>query len=185
MDVTKLLEADHRQAEALFEQISTTEGEARRAIIEQLATALEAHMKLEESTLYPAMVPVTGEEEMQEGNTEHQLARKTLAEMVALGPDQPGFEAALAATKAGIEHHVGEEETTVFPKLREDGTVLEQLTPRFLQTRRDVGLPTDGMTIALSSNKDELFAEAQELGIDGASSMNKNELAEAVAASLS
>ena len=76
-------------------------------------------MELEETVVYPAMEPVTGKEAVEEGNTEHELARDGIAQMIDLAPDEPGFGAALAAVKAGISHHVEEEENEIFPKLRE------------------------------------------------------------------
>src|SRR4029079_17985364 len=93
--------------------------------------------------LYPAMEPVTGQEQVEEGNKEHELARQSLAQMVALAPDEPGFGAALAATKAGIQHHVEEEEGQVFPKLRSDKSVLEQIATPLVQMRAQLGMPLD------------------------------------------
>ena len=184
MDVTKLLEADHRQVAALFEAIEKADGDERTPLIDELATALKAHMELEERILYPAMAPATGSEEVEEGNTEHELARKSLADMVALGPDEPGFGAAMEATKAGIAHHVEEEEKTVFPQLRSDGKILEQVATPFLRTRMELGLPIGAEALAAAATKDELLAEARAAGIDGAPSMNKGDLAEALAATM-
>lgn len=181
MDPTKLLEADHRSVEDLFDRIEQAEGDDRTPLIEELRTSLTAHMQLEEQTLYPAMAPVTGEEAVEEGNTEHELARKALADVVELGPDEPGFGAALDALKAGIEHHVEEEENEVFPKLRRDGEVLERLATPIMATRLELGLPMDADALADASTKDELLAEARNAGVEGAASMNKAELAEALA----
>src|SRR3954470_9271193 len=113
MDPTKLLEADHRTVEALFDQIKSAKGEARSPLIDELATSLRGHMELEEKVLYPQMEPVTGGETVEEANTEHALSRKALTEMLNLAPDKPGFDAALESVKAGIEHHVEEEENEV------------------------------------------------------------------------
>lgn len=186
MDVTRMLEADHRQVEDLFEQIEKAEGADRTPLIEELATSLQAHMALEEQVVYPTMKPVVGDEAVEEGVTEHELARKALAEMQALAPDEPGFGAALDAVKAGIAHHVEEEEGEVFPKLRSNGQkVLEEMAPPFMKKRLELGLPMDADALAASATKDELVAEASSAGIDGASSMNKGELAEALAAQMS
>jgi len=106
MDVTKMLEADHRTVEQLFSKIEKAEGSDRAALIDELATSVKGHMEVEEKVLYPQMASVTGDESVQEANTEHELARKALSEMLALAPDEPGFGAALEAVKAGIEHHV-------------------------------------------------------------------------------
>ena len=70
---------------------------------------------------------------------------------------QPGFGAAVAMLKAGIAHHVEEEETEVFPKLREA-----------------LGYP------AADATKRDLYKQAQAAGIEGRSTMTKDELADAV-----
>jgi hemerythrin superfamily protein len=186
MDVTKMLEADHRQVEELFEKIEKAEGDERRPMIDELVESLRAHMELEETVVYPQMEPVTGHEMVEEGNVEHELGRKGLEDVVRLAPDEPGFGAALDAVKAGISHHVEEEENEVFPKLRSKGAqVLADMATPFMQKRAELGLPMDAAAIAAASTKDELLAEARSANIEGAASMNKTELAEALAANMS
>ena len=181
MDPTKLLEADHRQVEALFEAIDKAQGDDRLPLIDELKTSLLAHMQLEEQVLYPAMAPATGDESVEEASKEHELARKALADMVELAPDEPGFGAAMEATKAGIEHHVEEEEGEIFPKLRKDANIFERISTPFMQTRVELGLPMEAQALAAASTKEELLAEAESAGIDGATSMTKEELADALA----
>jgi hypothetical protein len=181
MDPTKLLEGDHRTVEALFDRIQKAKGADRRPLVDELATAVKGHMQLEEEVLYPAMAPVTGKEAVQEANTEHELARKTLAEMVALAPEEPGFEAALESAKAGIEHHVQEEEGEVSPKLRSKGaSLLHDIATPFMHKRTELGLPMDASALAAASTKEELLAEARNAGIEGTASMTKDELAGAL-----
>jgi iron-sulfur cluster repair protein YtfE (RIC family) len=183
MDVTKLLEADHRQVEDLFAKIQQANAAERNPLIQELQTALEAHMRLEEEVLYSAMAPVTGSEEVQEAQTEHELARKALAEMLDLAPDKPAFEAALETAEAAIQHHVEDEEGEVFPQLRNDGSgVLDAIATPFMQRRLQLGLPMDAEALGAASTKDELIDEARSAGVDGAASMTKGELAEALAA---
>ena len=184
MDVTKLLEADHRKVEELFTAIEAAKGEERTPLIDELATSLRAHMELEEQALYPVMQPVTGAESVEEANTEHELARKSLDEMLGLAPDEPGFGAAMEAVKAGIEHHVEEEETEIFPKLRKDRSVLEQIATPFVHARVELGLPMDAEALSASSTKDELLAEARSAGLDLRDSMTKDEIAEQLAAAM-
>jgi hemerythrin superfamily protein len=185
MDVTKLLEADHRKVEKLFDQIEKAEGEERRPLIDELATSLKAHMQLEEDVLYPAMGRVTGEEAVEEGNAEHELARKSLADVLRMAPDEPGFGAALEATKAGISHHVEEEENEIFPKLRKDGSILDEIATPLVHKRAELGLPMGADELEASSTKDDLLAEARVAGVEGASSMTKRQLADALAEKMS
>ncbi len=184
MDPTKLLEADHRQVESLFDQIQKAQGPERQPLLTELERSLRAHFELEEHALYPAMEPVTGHDEVEEANTEHGLAKTALEQVMSLAPDKPGFAAALEACKAGIMHHVEDEEGKVFPQLRKDGSVLERIAGPFMEERRRLGLPVDAEALAKVSTKEELVEEARSAGISGASSMNKDELAGAVAASM-
>ncbi len=182
MDVTKILESDHRKVEALFTKIEKADGEDRQPFIDELVTAIRGHMELEEQVVYPAMEPVTGHEDVEEGNVEHKLARKGLDAVIELAPDEPGFGAALDSVKAGISHHVEEEEDDVFPKLRKDGrSVLEKMATPFMTKRLELGLPIEASALADASTKDELLTEAKGASVDGASSMSKDELAKALA----
>jgi len=185
MDVTKILEADHRTVEDLFDKIEKAEGDDRIPFIDELTVALRGHMTLEETVVYPAMQPVTGNEDVEEGNTEHELARKGLEDVIRLAPDEPGFGAALDAVKAGIKHHVDEEEDEIFPKLRTDGkNVLDEMATPFMKKRTELGLPITSDALAAASNKDELLEEARSAGVDGASSMTKDELAKTLVTSM-
>jgi hemerythrin superfamily protein len=186
MDVTKILEADHRQVEELFAKIEKADGDARKPLIGELTTALRGHMQLEESVVYPAMRPIVGDETVTEGTTEHRLVEKGLGDVERLGPDEPGFGAALDAVKAGVGHHVEEEETEVFPKLRKEGgsTLAEMATP-FMKQRLALGLPVTVDGLSASATKDELVDEAESAGIEDATSMKKDELASALVDAMS
>lgn len=185
MDVTRILEADHRTVEELFDEIEKAKGAEKAALIEELATNLLTHMELEEEVVYPHMEPVTGQEPVQEGETEHELARKALQDVQRLGPDEPGFGAALDALIAGITHHVDEEENEVFPELRSKGeSALAEMATPFLAKRVTLGMPMPADALAKASSKEELVAEAENVGIDGAADMKKEELAEALASAM-
>jgi iron-sulfur cluster repair protein YtfE (RIC family) len=183
MDVTRMLEADHRMVEGLFVQIESAEGQERAALVTELAEALNSHMELEETVVYPAMAPVTGDDKVESGVAEHELARKGLADLVAQTPDGPGFGAALDAVKAGIEHHVKEEEDEIFPKLRTDGAeIIESLTTPVMTKRQQLRMQVNTSALSEGATKDQLAEEAEGLDIDGAASMRKDELATALAA---
>jgi len=186
MDVTKILEQDHRDAESLFNQIPKADGAARQSLIDELNTALRAHMELEERVVYPAIEPVTGAEDVQEANQEHQLARQGLDAMLELAPDEPGFDGALESVKAGILHHVEEEENELFPKVRKDGrAVLDEIATPFMKLRVELGMPMEADALAAASSKDELVSEAKAANVDGADSMTKAELADALVGKMS
>ncbi len=112
-------------------------GARRRATVEKLAASLELHMEIEERDVYPLVVERVGEEEAEEANIEHRLAREGLAEVQRL-VDEPGFAAAVAMLTAGIRHHVKEEEREVFPNLKRelDRDELAELGDRVAAAKR-------------------------------------------------
>jgi hemerythrin-like domain-containing protein len=164
------LESEHRQVEQIFAELEKAEEESQqRPLVEQLAKALSTHMEVEETQVYPELARIDGEME-QEAETEHDLGREGIAKLQQL-IGQPGFGAAVAMAQAGIAHHVEEEEQEVFPKLR------KQLglggTNRSKSSKRSGSNGSD-------ETKEELYKKAQEAGVEGRSSMTKDELAKAV-----
>ncbi len=180
MDVTRILEADHREVEQLLAKLSRAKGDARAPIIESITTALRGHMELEEEVVYPLVQRVLGEEDFTEGNTEHELVRKALADLTELAPDRPGFGATMAILRAGVMHHVEDEEDEVFPQLRRDDGAMQSIAKAFLEKRMQLGMPMPPSALAAASSKDELAREARAAGIDRATSMTKDELARAL-----
>jgi hemerythrin-like domain-containing protein len=118
-DPIAILKADHREAAAMLKALSETKkpSATRRRTTAKLVSALQLHMQIEESLVYPLVAARVGREEEQEAEIEHGLARDGLASISDL-VDKPGFGAAVAMLTAGIKHHVKEEETEVFPELK-------------------------------------------------------------------
>jgi iron-sulfur cluster repair protein YtfE (RIC family) len=175
-DVTRLLEQDHRKVEKLFSKIKEATGASRADLVTELAADLRIHMQAEEMIVYPYINKHLddGSDMVEEAVTEHEGARKVLADVERLSPNEPGFDGALEMLEAGISHHVEEEETEVFPELRESAPEadLDDLGQQVLQAKGRAGF--DALT------RDELYEEAQKADIPGRASMSKDELAEAL-----
>jgi hemerythrin superfamily protein len=118
-DPIAILKRDHREVAALFGQLkkSRKPSATRRKTVDRVVAALQLHMAIEESLVYPLVAKDVGVEEEREADVEHDLARDGLRKLVEL-VDQGGFGAALAMLIAGIQHHVKEEESEIFPKLK-------------------------------------------------------------------
>jgi hemerythrin superfamily protein len=118
-DPVAILKQDHREATTLLRELADSKpGATRRKTTEKVSSALLLHMEIEENLVYPLVAERVGEEEEQEAETEHTLAREGIAKMNEL-VDEGGFGAAVAMVTAGIKHHVKEEETEIFPQLKE------------------------------------------------------------------
>jgi len=118
-DPIALLKADHREAAAMLKTLGQSEkpSATRRRTTAKLVAALQLHMQIEESLVYPLVAQRVGKEEEEEAEIEHRLARDGLSQLSEL-VGEPGFGAAVAMVTAGIKHHVKEEETELFPALK-------------------------------------------------------------------
>ena len=117
-DPIAMLKRDHKEAAALLKELADSKpGAKRRRAARKLADALTLHMEIEERLVYPVVSQRVGEDEAQEAEIEHTLARDGVQKLLAF-VDEPGFGAVVAMLTAGIKHHVKDEETEVFPQLK-------------------------------------------------------------------
>ena len=116
VNVIDLLEAQHREVEALFAELEQTDA-GKRDIVTTLAQKLLAHMLIEQTIVYPAFAKAV-EDSVHEGYEEHEVARFALSRVLGTRSNDATFEAKVKALKELIEHHVKEEESTMFPKAR-------------------------------------------------------------------
>jgi iron-sulfur cluster repair protein YtfE (RIC family) len=195
VDVLHHLTEEHRKVEGLLDQLADTEpGEERDDLVEQLEHSLGVHMAVEEHFVYPIVEDVAGAEARQEELAEHDLTRTGLAQLREL-IDGPGFGAVVAMLQGGIGHHVEEEETELFPQLREEAADrIAELDAEELERRVEEeglvdlvgGMATGDATVDLGGDDDgptkaELMDRAREVDLPGRSQMTKDELAEALA----
>ena len=183
MNINQLLMVQHREAEKLFEELEEAEPDQRAELSTTLAQKLELHMELEEEIVYPAICKLVedSDEDVAEARAEHALARQGIQQLLALDEETPGFDGLVAMLKAGVLHHVEEEEKEVLPNLAESATKeqLEELA-RQCQERmlaageRPPSVDPDGST------KEELYEQAKKAGVEGRSEMTKDELAAAL-----
>ncbi len=138
-----VLKADHRDVKRLLTALAESEeGPEREFMAAEVKTALAVHMELEERLVYPLVEREVGEEDADEANIEHGLARDGLATMMSM-VDKPGFGAAVEMVKGGIEHHVHEEESELLPELKEklDREQWLALGDAIVQGKADAGVP--------------------------------------------
>lgn len=118
-DPMTILKKDHAEAKEILTKLGDSElGDERRDMVKKVTAALELHMEIEETLVYPLVEKVEGAEVREEADNEHGLAREGIAAMNKM-VDEPGFGAAAEALLGGILHHVGEEESEVLPALKE------------------------------------------------------------------
>jgi hemerythrin superfamily protein len=119
MNAIKLLKQQHREVEALFKQLEKARSaRPRRKAFEQIADKLAVHATIEEKHFYPAVNRQATEEILLEAVEEHLGVKRVIADLLDLEADDPTFEAKAKVLKDLVEHHVEEEEETLFPKVQ-------------------------------------------------------------------
>lgn len=128
-DAIALLEADHREVDGYFEQFEAAQDPSeKKALADQICLALKVHAQIEEELFYPAAREKTGDGDLiDEAIVEHMGAKTLVAQIEAMIPGQPLYDAKVKVLGEQVRHHVEEEETELFPEVRETGLDLEAL----------------------------------------------------------
>lgn len=124
MDAITLLRTDHKKVEALFKRFEKAGDSAyveKRAIVDRIIEELSVHAVIEEQVFYPAArerVPAT-EDIALESLEEHHIVKWVLSELDGLDPRAERFDAKVTVLIENVRHHVEEEQTEFFPKVRD------------------------------------------------------------------
>ena len=123
MDAFTLLKNDHKKVAALFEQIEPTTERAvktREEAFGKLKEELDVHAHIEEKILYPVLKKEAETRDITfEGIEEHHVVKMLLAELAGMAVDSEEWTAKVKVLQENVEHHVEEEETTMFKLGRE------------------------------------------------------------------
>jgi len=117
MDAIDLLERHHRQLEAQFSALKESE-RPKLADFKAAADLLLTHMTIEEGLFYPAVNAVRTEDILRESLEEHLSLKRVVADLLELKSDDPQFGPKLHVLAEQLEHHHGEEEEHLFPKVK-------------------------------------------------------------------
>ena len=119
MDAIELLESQHREVESLFSEIEDAGDSAAKAeLFEELADKLAIHAAIEEHHFYPAVKAERTEDILLEALEEHLGIKRVLADLLKTDADDQTFDAKIKVLEETVSHHVEEEESDLFPKVR-------------------------------------------------------------------
>src|SRR6185312_9094156 len=120
-DAIALLEADHQEVDEFFKQFENASTDAvKKQVARQICAALRVHAQIEEELFYPAARKATKDNDLlDEATVEHAGAKVLIAEIEAMQPGMPLYDAKITVLGEQIQHHVKEEENELFPKVRE------------------------------------------------------------------
>jgi hemerythrin superfamily protein len=131
-DAIALLKADHKTVEGLFKRFEKAGDGAtkqKRKLVDEIIVELSKHAVIEEQVLYPWAREYIQDEDDQvlEAIEEHHVVKWLLWELEDLSPDDERFDAKVTVMMENVRHHVKEEESDLFPDIRDVATRAELL----------------------------------------------------------
>ena len=129
LDALALLKADHDLVEDLFDKFDKARTDKQKdSLAEQICSELTTHAQIEEEIFYPAVRDAIDEEDlMDEAEVEHTSAKDLIAQIEESQAGEEKFDAKVTVLGEYIRHHVKEEETEMFPKVRKADLDLKAL----------------------------------------------------------
>ncbi len=119
MNAIRMLESQHREVEDLFTQIERAKSEdAKDQLFTDIADKLAVHATIEEHRFYPAVKAKRTEDIVLESLEEHVGIKRVIADLLEIDASDGTFDAKIAVLKEQVSHHVQEEESELFPKVR-------------------------------------------------------------------
>ena len=120
MDAINLLERQHHDVDALFDQLAGAESELdMRRVFFALADLLVIHSTIEERHFYPAVRARETESVVKQSYDAHDELKQRIADLLELDAYDDEFSARCDALEIAVQQHVTEERATLFPRARE------------------------------------------------------------------
>jgi hemerythrin superfamily protein len=136
MDAIELLTNDHNKVRELFKKfnggggltglvrrtVGTVDPRERRSSLAQICQELTVHTRIEEDIFYPA-VRALGDGELNaqlaEALSEHGKVKEEVRRLRGKDGTEDGLDSQVGQLEQDVEHHAGEEEREMFPRLEE------------------------------------------------------------------
>lgn len=127
MDAITLLKNDHRQVEKLFKELEKGNGN-REQLFKELKDSLEVHAEIEEKLFYPAVRDAKQTHDIViESFEEHKQVKMVLMDLEKADKKTEHWLAGVKVLMEDVQHHVGEEENDMFPKVKDKILSKQQL----------------------------------------------------------
>ena len=155
-----VLKSDHAEVKKLFKRFENFKKDEDRDGMQQVAQAackaLSIHAQIEEEIFYPALRSAgDADDALDEADVEHSHVKELVAQLEASGPGDELFEARFKVLSEYVQHHVEEEESTIFSKARKADLDLAALGERLLARKEELGAGNESADIATLAGREE------------------------------
>jgi len=142
-DAIVLLKEDHKQIKKLFRDFQAAGENATKQkgeLVSKMIELLTVHTYIENEVMYPEVRKLLPdvEDDVLESYEEHHVADVLCMELFAMSPDAERFDAKTTVLIENVTHHIDEEESEWFPKVREGlgRKQLAELGERMLEAKK-------------------------------------------------
>ena len=118
MNAIELLDTQHDDVDKLLGKAEQASGQAKRKLFEEIADMLAIHSTLEEKIFYPTVKARSTEDILHESLEEHLSVKRIITDLLAYSTNDDVFDAKLKLLGEQVRHHVNEERTELFPKVK-------------------------------------------------------------------
>ena len=138
----QMLKKDHKEVKGILGQLKETENKSkeRDELFQKLKEELVPHMKAEEITFYNPLLAAKKEarEAALEGSEEHHVSEMVFKELETMPKNQDQWAAKLSVFKELLEHHIKEEESTIFKTADEvlSQTKFQSILKQFVEEKQ-------------------------------------------------
>jgi len=172
-ELLKMLKGDHKKVKKAFQSFERLDkqqqGDECQALVTQTCNDLALHTSLEEEVFYPAIRTVLREPQLiDEAEVEHASAKTLIADLRQMPPEDRAYTATFKVLGEYVKHHIGEEESEIFPQLTRakldwDG-LLGQMTARRRALEEEL-LPDGAMASSQArSSRRRMVTEGSDAG---------------------
>ena len=143
-DAITLLTADHDDARQLFDRFdelcaTDADADSRQSLVENLCAVLTAHTMIEEELFYPAARKAIQDPRLlDEAIEEHSRAKELIAQLVDAQASDPLFNTRVSLLREAIEQHVAEEESRLFPQVRQTQLDLQAMANKMAARKEEI-----------------------------------------------
>jgi hemerythrin superfamily protein len=142
-DAIVLLKNDHKDIRKTFndfEKAGENAHAAKGKLVDRIIELLTVHTYIENEVMYPRVRELLPEleDDVLESYEEHHVADVLVMELAAMKPDDERFTAKTTVLIENVRHHIEEEETEWFPKVREGlgRKALQDLGAEMIEARK-------------------------------------------------